>query len=176
MFTEWFCDGFAAQALFCLLAKGGSVAFVVGFPTPLPGLMPGGIVTQGCASLHPGLRSCAASRLTRISHRLTGQAHDRPAITSLRLLAVLNVLSEYASLIKWGVVKRRAPRTDRPLMHFASPPDEKYGLRRAKTPLNTRLKRNSCSWRLSRLSSSTCTPHQLTLRRSADFRRPTQRG
>ena len=27
---------------------------------------------------------------------------DRPGITSLRLLAVLNVLSEYASLIKWG--------------------------------------------------------------------------
>ena len=40
--------------------------------------------------------------LARISHRLTGQAHDRPAITSLRLLALLNVLSEYASLIKWG--------------------------------------------------------------------------
>ena len=35
--------------------------------------------------------------LARISHRLTGQAHDRPAITSLRLLAVLNVLSEYHS-------------------------------------------------------------------------------
>ena len=30
--------------------------------------------------------------LTRISHRLTGQAHERPAITSLRLLAVLNGL------------------------------------------------------------------------------------
>ena len=35
--------------------------------------------------------------LARISHRLTGQAHDRPAMTSLRLLAVLTVLSEYAS-------------------------------------------------------------------------------
>jgi len=31
-------------------------------------------------------------RLARISHRLTGQAHERPAITSLRLLAVLNGL------------------------------------------------------------------------------------
>ena len=30
--------------------------------------------------------------LARISHRLTGQAHGRPAITSLRLLAVLNGL------------------------------------------------------------------------------------
>ena len=37
------------------------------------------------------------SALARISRRLTGQAHDRPAITSLRLLAVLDVLSEYAS-------------------------------------------------------------------------------
>ena len=32
--------------------------------------------------------------LARISHRLTGKAHDRPAITSLRLLTVL---FEYAS-------------------------------------------------------------------------------
>ena len=35
--------------------------------------------------------------LARISHRLTGKAHDRPAITSLRLLAVLTGLFEYAS-------------------------------------------------------------------------------
>ena len=35
--------------------------------------------------------------LARISHHLTVEARDRPAITSLRLLAVLNVLSEYAS-------------------------------------------------------------------------------
>ena len=49
---------------------------------------------------------------------------------------MLNVLSEYASLSNWGVVKRRAPRTDRPLMHFASPPDEKCGLRRAKASEN----------------------------------------
>ena len=40
-------------------------------------------------------------RITRISHRLTVEARDRPAITSLRLLAVLTVLPEYASLIKW---------------------------------------------------------------------------
>ena len=32
--------------------------------------------------------------LARISHRLTVEARDRPAITSLRLLAVLNVLSD----------------------------------------------------------------------------------
>ena len=35
--------------------------------------------------------------LARISHHLTVEARDRPAITSLRLLAVLTVLSEYAS-------------------------------------------------------------------------------
>ena len=35
--------------------------------------------------------------LPRISHRLTGKAHDRPATTSLRLLAVLTVLFKYAS-------------------------------------------------------------------------------
>ncbi len=40
--------------------------------------------------------------LTRISHRLTVEARERPAITSLRLLAVLTVLSKYASLSKWG--------------------------------------------------------------------------
>ncbi len=33
----------------------------------------------------------------RISHRLTGKAHDRLAITSLRLLAVLTVPVKYAS-------------------------------------------------------------------------------
>ena len=35
--------------------------------------------------------------LTRISHQLTVEARDRPAITSLRLLTVLNVLFKYAS-------------------------------------------------------------------------------
>ena len=48
---------------------------------------------------------------------------DRPANTSLRLLAVLNVLSSMPPL-----VKRRAPRTDGPLTHFASPRGEKSGL------------------------------------------------
>jgi hypothetical protein len=42
------------------------------------------------ASQHPLLNS--PEYLTRNSHRLTGQAHERPAITSLRLLAVLNGL------------------------------------------------------------------------------------
>ena len=61
--------------------------------------------------------------LTRISHHLTVEARDRPAITSLHLLAVLNVLSSTPPL-----VKRRAPRTDAPLTHFASPRGEKSGL------------------------------------------------
>ena len=38
-----------------------------------------------------------AEGLARISHRLPGQAHDRPAIIALRLLAVLTVLFKYAS-------------------------------------------------------------------------------
>ena len=61
--------------------------------------------------------------LARISHHLTVEARDRPAITSLRLLAVLNVLPRTPPL-----VKRRAPRTDGPLTHFASPRGEKSGL------------------------------------------------
>ena len=35
--------------------------------------------------------------LTRFSHHLTVEARNRPAITALRLLAVLNVLFKYAS-------------------------------------------------------------------------------
>ncbi len=35
--------------------------------------------------------------LARISHQLTVEARNRPAITSLRLLTVLNVLFKYAS-------------------------------------------------------------------------------
>ena len=51
--------------------------------------------------------------LARISHRLTGKAHDRPAITSLRLLAVLTVLFKYASLLKkWAPSGARLVLTD----------------------------------------------------------------
>ena len=39
----------------------------------------------------------ASDGLDRISHQLTVEARDRPAITSLRLLVVLNVLFKYAS-------------------------------------------------------------------------------
>ncbi len=35
--------------------------------------------------------------LARISHHLTAEARDKPAITSLRLLTVLTVLFKYAS-------------------------------------------------------------------------------
>ena len=38
-----------------------------------------------------------ADPLSRISRQLTVEARDRPAITSLRLLTVLNVLFKYAS-------------------------------------------------------------------------------
>ncbi len=69
------------------------------------------------------------SELARISHRLTVEARDRPAITSLRLLAVLNVNCQVRVSDRVGVVKRRASRTDGPLTHFASPRGEKSGLR-----------------------------------------------
>jgi len=54
--------------------------------------------------------------LTRISHHLATEARDRPASTSLRLLAVLNAGSSTPAL-----VKRRAPPADAPLTHFAPP-------------------------------------------------------
>ena len=38
--------------------------------------------------------------LARISHQLTVEARDRPAITSLRLLTVLNVLFKYARIVQ----------------------------------------------------------------------------
>ena len=68
------------------------------------------------------LRDCCKV-LARISHRLTVEARNRRAVTSLRLLAVLDVLSSTPPL-----VKQRAPRTDAPLTHFASPSGEKSGL------------------------------------------------
>ena len=50
------------------------------------------------------------------------------AFASLRLPAVFNVLFRVRVFDKVGVVKRRAPRTDGPLTHFASPRGEKSGL------------------------------------------------
>ena len=50
--------------------------------------------------------------LTRISHQLTVEARDRPAITSLRLLTVLNVLFKYARIVQKRRAERRAPCTD----------------------------------------------------------------
>ena len=46
--------------------------------------------------------------LARFSHHLTAEARNRPAITSLRLLAVLNVPSKYARIIQ--EMRRRAAR------------------------------------------------------------------
>ena len=49
--------------------------------------------------------------LNRFSHHLTAEARNRPAITSLRLLAVLNVPSKYARIIQ--EMRRRAARLSR---------------------------------------------------------------
>ena len=46
--------------------------------------------------------------LARFSHHLTVEARNRPAITALRLLAVLNGLFKYARIIQ--AMRRRAAR------------------------------------------------------------------
>ena len=61
--------------------------------------------------------------LACISHHPTAAARDTTARTSLRWLAVLNVLSSTPAR-----AKRRAPRPDGPLTHFASPRGEKCRL------------------------------------------------
>ena len=61
--------------------------------------------------------------LACISHHTTVEARDRTARTSLRLLAVLDVLSSTPAR-----AKRRAPRPDGPLTHFTSPRGEKCRL------------------------------------------------
>ena len=60
-----------------------------------------------------------AEVLTCMSHHLTPEARDKTAMTSLRLLAVLDVLSSTPAR-----AKRLAPRPDGPLTHFASPRGE----------------------------------------------------
>ena len=61
--------------------------------------------------------------LARISHHLTAEARDRPAIASLHSIAWLNGLSSTPAR-----GDARAPRTDATLTHFRSPCGEKYGL------------------------------------------------
>ena len=61
--------------------------------------------------------------LACISHHPTAEARHTAARTSLRLLAVLNVLSSTPAR-----AKRLAPRPDGPLTHFASPRGEKCRL------------------------------------------------
>ena len=54
-----------------------------------------------------------------MSHHSTAEARDTAAMTSLRLLAVLDVRSSTPAR-----AKRLAPRPDGPLTHFASPRGE----------------------------------------------------
>ena len=63
-----------------------------------------------------------------MSHHLTAAAHDTTAMTSLRLLAVLNVLSSTPARAKRLAPfssARLAPSPDGPLMHFVAPRGEK---------------------------------------------------
>ena len=78
-------------------------------------------------ALRAGFTLDSMELLTRISHHLTAEARDKAAIPSLRLLAVLTVLSSTPP-----PVERRAPRTDGLLTPFASPRGEKSGLIRLK--------------------------------------------
>ena len=55
-----------------------------------------------------------------MSPHLDGEARDKTAMTSLRLLAVLAVLSSTPAR-----AKRLAPRPNGPLTHFVSPRGEK---------------------------------------------------
>ena len=71
----------------------------------------------------------AHALLARIAHHLTVEARNKPAITALRLLAVLNVGSSTPALFKKLGTERRAPCTDRLLTHFASPRGEKSASR-----------------------------------------------
>ena len=51
--------------------------------------------TGACCLAMAGKQVCLSHlKLARLSHQLTVEARDRPAITSLRLLAVLNVLGQ----------------------------------------------------------------------------------
>ena len=93
--------------------------------------MSGPYMTNGAVredSLVPSQLKLRVLRLTRFSHQLTVEARHRPAITSLRLLTVLNVGSSTPALFKKLGAERRAPCTGEPLAHFASPAGEKRGL------------------------------------------------
>ncbi len=81
------------------------------------------------------IRAMAIGRLACISHHPTVEARDTTARTSLRLLAVLNVLSSTPAR-----AKRLAPRPGGPLTHFASPRGEKCRLESATgKPIGSKL-------------------------------------
>jgi Flp pilus assembly pilin Flp len=63
-----------------------------------------------------------------ISHCLTGEARDRFAITALRLLRTIGRRRVAAMDRQDCRSLRRAPWTDAPFTHFASPHGEKSGL------------------------------------------------
>ena len=78
----------------------------------------------------PGRRlGGSAAMLARVSHQLTVEARDKPANTSLCLLAALNVgfKNVGARHAVPEVAERRAPRTDGLFTHCASPRGGKAG-------------------------------------------------
>ena len=97
-----------------------------GCPIP-PGVTPAADPSVTAQQVENG-----AASLTCISHHPTVEAHDTTAMTSLRLLAMLNVLSstpERAKRLAPFSSARLAPSPDGPLTHFASPRGEKCRLK-----------------------------------------------
>ena len=90
-------------------------------PTSTRGLGPGTKLADKDSPFH-------GFSLVRISHRLTVEARNRPAITALRLLVALNAGFQYARIVHELGAERGAPLTDGLLTHFASPRGEKSRL------------------------------------------------
>ena len=100
-------------------------------PSPAPATRPGRFYESRLFSKHvpyalryaegaPCGEKAELKVVACISHHPTAEARGMTARTSLRLLAVLNVLSSTPAR-----AKRLAPRPDGPLTHFASPRGEK---------------------------------------------------
>ena len=74
-----------------------------------PTIVPGRFVGKGIEILtRPAGCFSGDKTLARFSHHLPVEARNRPAITALRLLAVLNGLFKYARIIQ--EMRRRAAR------------------------------------------------------------------
>ena len=99
-------------------------------PAPIAGYVDWSVTPRFCypSNRFTAARDPALSAQPAFLTHLTAEARDKPATTSLRLLAVLNVLLKYAGSLQGLGAKRRAPCTDGLLTRFASPRGEKCRL------------------------------------------------